>query len=363
MPCWFARCGPRYHKLPPLPPLDGQHRLRAILLSRTAITTFVVTNLPAHLHLFAYHRTGSDSEKIMIVLRITPGSTSRSASFNARATGFARGMAYEAHVLVPSLEAWSRSTQRCKRGNKFPLETLFITTSTNDIRCVVGVEFHRFVAACAALDREFNRAGVATRVEGAGGANGREQDDQPAQIPRLRRYARALLRDRDAADDHVQDCLERALTRLDNWRTGENPRRWLFTIMHHLFVDQMRKVNRRGSTLPVEAAEAVATSVPQHDSIAVRDILDALEAISSERRAAIMMVAVEGFSYAEAASVLGIPAGTFMSRIARGREELRGLLDLPRGAQSGSSRNDPARIHHSGHPYGARRRDACRGTR
>jgi RNA polymerase sigma-70 factor, ECF subfamily len=80
-----------------------------------------------------------------------------------------------------------------------------------------------------------------------------------AQIPRLRRYARALLRDRDAADDLVQDCLERALTRLDNWRTGENPRRWLFTIMLHLFVDQMRKVNRRGSTLPAEAAEAVAT--------------------------------------------------------------------------------------------------------
>ena len=64
------------------------------------------------------------------------------------------------------------------------------------------------------------------------------------EIPRLRRYARSLLRDRDSADDLVQDCLERALVRLDNWQTGESPRRWLFTIMHHLFIDQMRKVKQ-----------------------------------------------------------------------------------------------------------------------
>ena len=97
-----------------------------------------------------------------------------------------------------------------------------------------------------------------------------------AESPRLRRYARALLRDRDAADDLVQDSLERALTRLDNWRTGENPRRWLFTIMHHLFVDQMRKVSRRGgnATVPVEAAENLPSAATQQDSFAVRDILD-----------------------------------------------------------------------------------------
>jgi RNA polymerase sigma-70 factor (ECF subfamily) len=150
-----------------------------------------------------------------------------------------------------------------------------------------------------------------------------------AEIPRLRRYARALLRDREAADDLVQDSLERALTRLDYWRTGENPRRWLFTIMHHLFVDQMRKVARRGENvaLPEEAADSVAAPGSQADVVAAKDILDALDAISPERRAAIVMVAVEGFSYAEAADILGIPAGTLMSRIARGREELRDLLD------------------------------------
>ena len=66
------------------------------------------------------------------------------------------------------------------------------------------------------------------------------------QIPRMRRYARSLVRDRDAADDLVQDSLERALSRMDRWVTGDLPRRWLFTIMHHLFVDQLRRTKRHG---------------------------------------------------------------------------------------------------------------------
>ncbi|TIS61756.1 MAG: sigma-70 family RNA polymerase sigma factor [Mesorhizobium sp.] len=155
-------------------------------------------------------------------------------------------------------------------------------------------------------------------------------DDKKAailsEIPRLRRYARSLLRDRDSADDLVQDCLERALVRLDNWQTGESPRRWLFTIMHHLFIDQ---VNRRGEAamLPLEAGEAQSAPADQVETVASREIMDALQAISPDRRAALVMVAIEGFSYAEAANILGVPAGTLMSRIARGREELRGLLD------------------------------------
>ena len=150
-----------------------------------------------------------------------------------------------------------------------------------------------------------------------------------AEIPRLRRYARALLRDRDAADDLVQDSLERALVRMDNWRTGESPRRWLFTIMHHLFIDQVRKVNRRGEAamLPLDTSEALATPAIQTESVASREIVDALQAIGPDRRAALVLVAIEGFSYAEAATMLGVPAGTLMSRIARGRDELRALLD------------------------------------
>jgi RNA polymerase sigma-70 factor (ECF subfamily) len=150
-----------------------------------------------------------------------------------------------------------------------------------------------------------------------------------AEIPRLRRYAQALLHDRDAADDLVQDCLERALARLDNWQTGENPRRWLFTIMHHLFIDQMRKTKRRAEVvmLTLDDSEALSSPAQQAESVASREIMDALHAVSPDRRAALLMVGIEGFSYAEAANILGVPAGTLMSRIARGREELRGLLD------------------------------------
>ena len=97
------------------------------------------------------------------------------------------------------------------------------------------------------------------------------------EIPRLRRYARSLLRDRDSADDLVQDCLERALMRLDNWQTGESPRRWLFTIMHHLFIDQMRKMSRRGaaSMLSLDAGEALAVPAEQAESVESREIIDA----------------------------------------------------------------------------------------
>jgi RNA polymerase sigma-70 factor, ECF subfamily len=149
------------------------------------------------------------------------------------------------------------------------------------------------------------------------------------EIPRLRRYARALLRDRDRADDLVQDCLERALTRLENWRTGESPRRWLFTIMHHIFVDQVRRDKRRGesSVVNLDGSEVLSVPAIQGEDAASREVLQALQAINPDRRAAILMVSVEGFSYAEASAILGVPAGTLMSRIARGRDDLRALLD------------------------------------
>jgi len=149
------------------------------------------------------------------------------------------------------------------------------------------------------------------------------------EIPRLRRYARGLERDRDRADDLVQDCLERALARLGNWSTGENPRKWLFTIMHHLFLDQLRKDKRRGeaSMQPLDGFEAMSVPAEQDEDAGSREVLQALQSISPERRSAILMVAVEGFSYAEASAILGVPAGTLMSRIARGREDLRAVLD------------------------------------
>ena len=149
-----------------------------------------------------------------------------------------------------------------------------------------------------------------------------------AEIPRLRRYARALLRDREAADDLVQDSLERAFSRLDNWRSGDSPQRWLFTIMHNLFIDQKRRVVRREVlSLSQDVADSMVSPPTQFESVVSREVFEALQAIAPERREALLLVAVEGLTYAEAATVLGIATGTVMSRIARAREELRASLD------------------------------------
>lgn len=148
------------------------------------------------------------------------------------------------------------------------------------------------------------------------------------EIPRLRGYARALLRDRDAAEDLVQDSLERALSRMANWTAGDTPRRWLLTIMHNLFVDQLRRAKRHAQAVTTisETIDAIATS-PQADRLISVDVFSALQQINPERRAALVLVAVEGLSYADATKALGIPAGTLTSRIARGREELRSILE------------------------------------
>ncbi|UVK41358.1 sigma-70 family RNA polymerase sigma factor [Mesorhizobium sp. AR10] len=149
------------------------------------------------------------------------------------------------------------------------------------------------------------------------------------EVPRLRRHARSLLRDPEAADDLVQDCLEMAVSRIESWRSGDSPRRWLFTILHQLFVDQVRRTNRQvhAEALMPETIEAVALPARQPDNIASAEVLSALQQITPERRAALTLVAVEGLSYADAAHVLGIALGTLASRIAGGREELRSILD------------------------------------
>ncbi|WP_292893478.1 MULTISPECIES: sigma-70 family RNA polymerase sigma factor [unclassified Nitratireductor] len=152
------------------------------------------------------------------------------------------------------------------------------------------------------------------------------------EIPALRRYARALLRDAEAADDLVQDCLERAFSRLENWQTGTSPRRWLFTLMHNLFVDGLRARKRRNELASASIADipASASTPEQNGVLDLHDVLDALQEVSPDRRAAILLVGVEGMSYAEAADVLDIPTGTLMSRVARGRQDLREVLDLAR---------------------------------
>jgi RNA polymerase sigma-70 factor (ECF subfamily) len=160
------------------------------------------------------------------------------------------------------------------------------------------------------------------------------RDNIVAEIPRLRRYARALAGDSVRADDLVQDTLERALARFSLWRPG-NLRAWLFSIMHNVFVNQLkaaRPVDCPGDDampdLPVRAAQA--------DMLELRDLSRALRKLPPEQREVLLLTGLEDLSYAETAKVLGVPIGTVMSRLSRGRERLRALLagaDLPETQQ------------------------------
>ena len=155
-------------------------------------------------------------------------------------------------------------------------------------------------------------------------ANGGRDHPILAQIPHLRRYARALLGDRARAEDLVQDCLERAWSRFHLWREGSNLRTWLFTIMHNLHANAARTASRRPQTVPMDESSIVApTRAAQEDGLEVASIEIALATLSEEQRQVILLVGLEEMSYQDAAAGLGVPIGTGMSRLHRGRERLR----------------------------------------
>ena len=148
------------------------------------------------------------------------------------------------------------------------------------------------------------------------------------EVPRLRRYVVALLADRGRADDLVQDTLERALSRLHLWQSGTDMRRWLFTIMHNLHVNQVRRAIRRGSEAAIEDVEdRLVQNASQTDSVVVRDLNRAMQELPSEQVEVLVLVALEGMAYREVAEVLDIPLGTVMSRLSRARQALRKYLD------------------------------------
>jgi RNA polymerase sigma factor (sigma-70 family) len=143
-------------------------------------------------------------------------------------------------------------------------------------------------------------------------------------IPALRRYARALMRDRASADDLVQDCLERAVSRWYQRRDGD-VRAWLFTILHNLAVNQFRKAASRGRHVPIDETneDSFGEAAVQEQKLIYRDVLEKLARLPEDQRAVLLLVAVEDLSYAEAAKVLGVPVGTVMSRLSRARERLQ----------------------------------------
>ena len=142
-------------------------------------------------------------------------------------------------------------------------------------------------------------------------------------IPNLRRYARALIGDREGADDLVQDTLERAVRKFHLWKPGDL-RAWLFSIMHNVFVNQLKA---RKIAYEVEIDESLAAPVSSVTGTDLMDLERALGAISPDQREVVLLVALEDMTYAEVGRSLGIPIGTVMSRLSRGREKLRVLME------------------------------------
>ena len=148
-------------------------------------------------------------------------------------------------------------------------------------------------------------------------------------IPSLRRYARTFVRDPGAADDLVQDTLERAISRWYQRRSDADVRTWLFTILHNLAVNHFRRAARRGREIPLDDAGESVVAMPSTPEDALRhdDILTAVGQLPDEQRSVLLLVSIEDVSYAEAGHILDIPIGTVMSRLARARARLLKLLD------------------------------------
>lgn len=145
-------------------------------------------------------------------------------------------------------------------------------------------------------------------------------------VPRLRRYARALVGDRAAAEDLVQDTVERGWAGLQNWQRGTDMRAWLFSIMHNLRVDQ----GRRGElhTEPLND-ETPLPAMRGHVSagLELRDLDAALRLLPEAQREILLLVGLEEMRYEDVARLLDIPLGTVMSRLSRAREKLRALME------------------------------------
>ena len=157
------------------------------------------------------------------------------------------------------------------------------------------------------------------------------------EIPRLRRYARALTRSADRADDLVQETLMRAIAKAHLWQIGTDIRAWLFTIMHNQHVNMVRRAMRDGANVDIEqlSSALVATTDPTA-SRQLRELENALSRLRNEHREVILLVGLEGLPYEAAAQILDVPVGTVRSRLSRGRDELRVLLDMPKRGQDAS---------------------------
>ena len=152
------------------------------------------------------------------------------------------------------------------------------------------------------------------------------QDDIAALLPRLRRFGRAVTRNREDADDLVQLAVERALGGIRQWEPGSRLDSWLFRIMRNAWIDEIRGRTRRGQVLaPEEAGEQIGID-PSESNVHRLAVQKAVSMLNDDQRMVVSLVLVDGLSYKEAADVLEIPIGTLTSRLVRAREALQELL-------------------------------------
>ncbi len=160
----------------------------------------------------------------------------------------------------------------------------------------------------------------------------RFSDDLIAELPALRRYARALVGNASRADDLVQDCIERALRQQRSLRDGRRISGWLRSILHNLYVDDLRRRKSRGFEEDIaDLVDDFSLSVPAEDHGRFSDLVTAMNTLSVEHRQILLLVGLEGLSYREVAAELDVPIGTVMSRLARAREKLRAVLERGEG--------------------------------
>jgi len=149
-----------------------------------------------------------------------------------------------------------------------------------------------------------------------------------AEIPRLRRYARALTRDVVRADDLVQSCLTRAVAKQHLWQYGTNLRAWLFTIMHNQHVNDVRRSARDGNNVELDKAPTMTVQSNAIPVLQLRDLERAIAKLPHEQRQVVLLVGLEGMAYEEVAKIMRVPVGTVRSRLSRGRDQLRRLMDI-----------------------------------
>src|SRR5215469_13289474 len=147
------------------------------------------------------------------------------------------------------------------------------------------------------------------------------------EIPRLRRYARALTRNADRADDLVQDTLVRGIAKAHLWQPGTDIRAWLFTIMHNQYVNSIRRAMREQANVDIDQVAATLTATADPTASRQLSELDlALGHLSKGQREVVLLVGLEGMTYDEAAKIMRVPIGTVRSRLGRARESLRLLM-------------------------------------